>query len=69
MVYYSGWKELVDEWVKTAGNVAVAAVAGTLPDSVSPATADDENELPSPPLDDGAFLATHMTSTDKGFLP
>lgn len=60
----SGWKELVDEWVKTAGNVAVAAIAGTSPDSVSLATADDENGLPSPPLDEGAFLATQTTSIE-----
>lgn len=60
----SGWKELVDEWVKTAGNVAVAAIAGTSPDSVSLATVDDENGLPSPPLDEGAFLATQTTSIE-----
>eukprot|EP01018_Ginkgo_biloba_P028503 Gb_30192 [translate_table: standard] len=60
----SGWKDLVDEWVKTAGNVAAAAIAGTSPDSVSPAVVDDENGLPSPPLDEGAFLATQTTSIE-----
>lgn len=60
----SGWKELVDEWVKTAGTLAVAAIAGTSPDSVSLATADDENGLPSPPLDEGAFLAAHTASIE-----
>jgi hypothetical protein len=38
--------------------------AGTLPDSASPATADDENGLPSPPFDVGAFLATQTTSIE-----
>lgn len=60
----SSWKELADEWMKTAGNVAVAAIAGTSTDSVSPATADDENGLPSPPLEDVAFLATQTTSIE-----
>jgi hypothetical protein len=27
VVYYSGWKELEDEWVKTVVNVVVAAIA------------------------------------------
>jgi hypothetical protein len=54
----SGWKELEDEWVKTVVNVVVAAIACTLPYSASLATTDDENGLPSPPFDVGAFLAT-----------
>lgn len=39
-------------------------VAVTLPDSVSPAIANDENGLPSPPLDEWAFLSTQTTSIE-----
>ena len=39
-------------------------VAGTLPDSVSSATTYDENGLAWIPLDEGAFLATPMASTE-----
>ncbi|URE28405.1 hypothetical protein MUK42_36227 [Musa troglodytarum] len=52
-----GWKVLVDEWVSTA-----AAIAGNSPDSVTPSVIDDEEGLPSPPLDEGALFATHTTS-------
>uniref|UniRef100_A0A0D6R8F8 TFIIS N-terminal domain-containing protein n=1 Tax=Araucaria cunninghamii TaxID=56994 RepID=A0A0D6R8F8_ARACU len=59
-----GWKDLVDEWVKSADNVAAVAMGGTSSDSVSPATVDDESGLPSPPLEEGAFLATQTTSVE-----
>ncbi|CAL9775649.1 unnamed protein product [Musa acuminata subsp. burmannicoides] len=52
-----GWKVLVDEWVSAA-----AAVAGNSPDSVTPSVIDDEEGLPSPPLDEGALFATQTTS-------
>eukprot|EP01018_Ginkgo_biloba_P034700 Gb_25854 [translate_table: standard] len=60
----SGWKDLVDVWVKTAGDVAAAAIVGTSPDSVSPEAIEDENGLPSPPLDEGAFFTTQTTSIE-----
>lgn len=60
----SGWKELVDIWMKTAGSLAAAAL-GASPDSVCPEDIkDDENGLPSPPLDEGAFLTTQTASIE-----
>ncbi|GLT27998.1 hypothetical protein SLA2020_029590 [Shorea laevis] len=57
------WKELVDEWV----NAAKAIAEGT-PESVNPSVVDEEEEeeegLPSPPLDEGAFFATQPTSIE-----
>ncbi|WOK95949.1 putative mediator of RNA polymerase II transcription subunit 26b [Canna indica] len=47
-----GWKVLVDEWVS-----ATAAIADNSPDSVNPLM-EDEDGLPSPPLDEGALFAT-----------
>ncbi|OVA06215.1 Transcription elongation factor [Macleaya cordata] len=50
-----GWKILVDEWVCTTA--AFKDSEGS-PDSVKPSEVDEEEEgLPSPPLDEGAFLA------------
>ncbi|KAL7197717.1 hypothetical protein ACSBR2_020274 [Camellia fascicularis] len=48
------WKDMVDAWV-----IATAAIAGAegTPESVNPSVVDEEEEgLPSPPLDEGAFL-------------
>ncbi|KAF5737624.1 hypothetical protein HS088_TW13G00511 [Tripterygium wilfordii] len=56
------WKELVDEWVN-----ATKAVAGEeegTPVSVNPSVLDEEEGLPSPPLDDGVFFATQPTSME-----
>lgn len=52
------WKDMVDEWVN-----ATAAIGGTegTPESVNPSVVDDEEGLPSPPLDEGAFFATNTT--------
>ncbi|MBA0591380.1 hypothetical protein Gorai_020058 [Gossypium raimondii] len=51
-----GWKELVDEWVS-----ATKAVAGVTPESMNPSVdeeVDEEEEgLPSPPLDMDALFA------------
>ncbi|XP_008798351.1 probable mediator of RNA polymerase II transcription subunit 26b isoform X1 [Phoenix dactylifera] len=53
-----GWKVLVDEWVS-----ATAAIADNSPASVNPSVVDEEEEgLPSPPLDEGALWATQTTS-------
>ncbi|KAL6609970.1 hypothetical protein ACP70R_039939 [Stipagrostis hirtigluma subsp. patula] len=56
-----GWKVLVDEWVSTTN----AALADNSPGSSNPSVVDEEEEeegLPSPPLDEGAFFATQTTS-------
>ncbi|CAK9191040.1 unnamed protein product [Sphagnum troendelagicum] len=52
----NGWKDMVNDWVKSAGDVAAAAA---LAGSSSGSTQDDhgENGLPSPPLEPGALLA------------
>ncbi|KAG0572161.1 hypothetical protein KC19_VG073300 [Ceratodon purpureus] len=49
-----GWKDLVDEWVKSAGDVAAAAMA---------VSDNGEEGLPSPPLDPGALLASTRTNS------
>ncbi|KAE8658815.1 hypothetical protein F3Y22_tig00116968pilonHSYRG00015 [Hibiscus syriacus] len=64
-----GWKELVDEWVS-----ATKAVAGVTPESMNPSVGkeeevqdyeDEEEEgLPSPPLDVGALFVTQPTSME-----
>ncbi|XP_044506672.1 probable mediator of RNA polymerase II transcription subunit 26b isoform X2 [Mangifera indica] len=50
-ILIDGWKDLVDEWVS-----ATKAVAEGTPDSVDPSVLDEEEGLPSPPLDDLAFF-------------
>ncbi|GAB4843959.1 hypothetical protein Ancab_013923 [Ancistrocladus abbreviatus] len=59
-----GWKAIVDEWVKTTEEIA----EGT-PDSVNPSTVDEDEEegLPSPPLDEGAFFATQNIELSQIF--
>ena len=59
----SGWKYLMDVWLKTADDVVVAAI-GTSPNSVSPEAFKDDDCLPSPPLDEGAFLTVQTTSIE-----
>lgn len=59
----SGWKDLMDVWLKTADDVAAAAI-GTSPDSVSPDALKDDDGLPSPPLDEGAFFTAQTTSIE-----
>ncbi|PKA67151.1 putative mediator of RNA polymerase II transcription subunit 26b [Apostasia shenzhenica] len=51
------WKVMVDEWVN-----ATAAITDHSHGSVNPSVVDEEEGLPSPPLDEGAFLATQTTS-------
>ncbi|KAJ8466538.1 hypothetical protein OPV22_029090 [Ensete ventricosum] len=52
-----GWKLLADEWVR-----ATAAIADDRsPESVNPPIEDEEG-LPSPPLDEGALFATQTAS-------
>ncbi|XP_043722697.1 probable mediator of RNA polymerase II transcription subunit 26b [Telopea speciosissima] len=59
-----GWKVMVDEWVNAAAVVAVAGATESSPDSVNPSVVDEEEGLPSPPLDEGAFFATQTTSIE-----
>uniref|UniRef100_A0A803LT33 TFIIS N-terminal domain-containing protein n=1 Tax=Chenopodium quinoa TaxID=63459 RepID=A0A803LT33_CHEQI len=57
-----GWKIIVDEWVKASQELG----EGGTPDSVNPSTVDEEEGLPSPPLEDGVFFSTqHMDFTQN----
>lgn len=56
------WKVMVDEWVHATD--AIAGPAEGTPDSVNPSVVDEEEGLPSPPLDEGAFFATQPTSIE-----
>ncbi|KAK3218077.1 hypothetical protein Dsin_012047 [Dipteronia sinensis] len=61
-----GWKELVDEWVN-ATKVIAGGFVGTegTPDSVNPSVVDDEEEgLPSPPMDEGFIFASETTGIE-----
>ncbi|CAL9100080.1 unnamed protein product [Musa acuminata var. zebrina] len=51
-----GWKVLAEEWVR-----ATAAIADNSPDSINPPMEDEEG-LPSPPLDEGFLFASQTTS-------
>ncbi|XP_038904903.1 probable mediator of RNA polymerase II transcription subunit 26b isoform X2 [Benincasa hispida] len=60
------WKEMVDEWVK-----ATAAVQEVTPDSKNKSASvkeednyEEEEGLPSPPLDEAAFFTTQPTSME-----
>ncbi|KAJ1404257.1 Transcription elongation factor, TFIIS/CRSP70, N-terminal, sub-type [Sesbania bispinosa] len=55
------WKGMVDEWVK-----ATTPIAEGTPDSVNPSVVDEEEGLPSPPMDEGALfaIATQTGSMD-----
>ncbi|MED6162090.1 hypothetical protein PIB30_067051 [Stylosanthes scabra] len=57
------WKEMVDEWVNATATTAIAGSEGT-PDSVNPSVVDEEEGLPSPPLDDAAFLLSATGSIE-----
>ncbi|XP_059668296.1 probable mediator of RNA polymerase II transcription subunit 26b isoform X2 [Cornus florida] len=53
------WKDMVDEWVN-----ATTAIAEGTPESVNPSVVDEEEGLPSPPLDEGFFLAGPTTTME-----
>lgn len=57
------WKEMVDEWVKATTTTAIAGSEGT-PDSVNPSVVDEEEGLPSPPMDEGAFFVAPTGSIE-----
>ncbi|XP_027330855.1 probable mediator of RNA polymerase II transcription subunit 26b [Abrus precatorius] len=56
-----GWKEMVDAWVKATP--PITGSEGT-PDSVNPSVVDDEEGLPSPPMDEGALFAAPTGSME-----
>ncbi|KAL6997706.1 hypothetical protein U1Q18_007832 [Sarracenia purpurea var. burkii] len=58
------WKDMVDEWVNTTANIGGAE--GT-PESVNPSVVDEEEGLPSPPLDEGAFFAAPTMELSQFF--
>ncbi|KAG5055008.1 hypothetical protein GLYMA_03G124700v4 [Glycine max] len=62
----NGWKEMVDEWVKATTTTAITGSEEGTPDSVNPSVVDDDEEegLPSPPLDEGAFFVTQAGSME-----
>ncbi|CAL0323524.1 unnamed protein product [Lupinus luteus] len=61
----SDWKEMVDEWVKVTTAAAAIAVSEGTPDSVNPSVVEDDEEgLPSPPMDEGAFFVTQAGSIE-----
>ncbi|XP_059295854.1 probable mediator of RNA polymerase II transcription subunit 26b [Lycium ferocissimum] len=54
------WKVMVHEWVK-----AIAAFQESTPESMKASVVDEEEEgLPSPPLEDLAFISTQTTSIE-----
>ncbi|KAL9232628.1 hypothetical protein vseg_007716 [Gypsophila vaccaria] len=57
-----GWKVIVDEWVKSTQELA-----GGTPDSINPSTVDEEEGLPSPPMDDGVFFSTQVMDFNQFF--
>ncbi|KAK3006584.1 hypothetical protein RJ639_016901 [Escallonia herrerae] len=59
-----GWMAMVDEWYSTK-----PVVAGTesTPESVNPSVLDEEEGLPSPPLEDLAFFATSTMELSQFF--
>ncbi|KAJ9180957.1 hypothetical protein P3X46_009138 [Hevea brasiliensis] len=56
-----GWKVLVDEWY--SATKAFGGDEGT-PESMNPSVVDEEEGLPSPPLDEGAFFAPQTTGIE-----
>ncbi|KMT15216.1 hypothetical protein BVRB_3g063270 [Beta vulgaris subsp. vulgaris] len=58
-----GWKIIVDEWVKATQELA----EGGTPDSVNPSTVDEEEGLPSPPMDEGVFFSTQTMDFTQFF--
>ncbi|XP_078173333.1 transcription elongation factor (TFIIS) family protein [Carex rostrata] len=56
-ILIEGWKELVDEWV---GSTALVPEKQEQNEYNTPE--EEEEGLPSPPLDEGAFLATQTTA-------
>ncbi|KAF4402578.1 probable mediator of RNA polymerase II transcription subunit 26b [Cannabis sativa] len=65
------WKGMVDEWVSAAAAITNQNCTEGTPDSVNPSVVDDEEEegLPSPPLDVGFFFAAQPSAMElSGFF-
>ncbi|KAK9664447.1 hypothetical protein RND81_14G042600 [Saponaria officinalis] len=57
------WKSIVDQWVKSTQELA----EGGTPDSINPSTVDEEEGLPSPPMDEGVFFSTQTMDFNQFF--
>ncbi|XP_071686462.1 probable mediator of RNA polymerase II transcription subunit 26b isoform X2 [Rutidosis leptorrhynchoides] len=55
------WKDMVDEWVDATNK---ATISENTPESINPSVLDEEEGLPSPPLEDLAFLDPHSMSLE-----
>ncbi|KAI7734850.1 hypothetical protein M8C21_025478 [Ambrosia artemisiifolia] len=55
------WKDMVAEWVSATEKMTVSE---NTPESMNPSVLDEEEGLPSPPLDDIAFLNPHSISLE-----
>ncbi|KVI03400.1 Transcription elongation factor, TFIIS/CRSP70, N-terminal, sub-type [Cynara cardunculus var. scolymus] len=55
------WKGMVDEWVNATTKIAAS---DDTPESINPSVLDEEDGLPSPPLDDLSFLNPHSMSLE-----
>ncbi|KAK4285172.1 hypothetical protein QN277_001906 [Acacia crassicarpa] len=56
-----GWKAMVDEWIKSTE----AIEAKGAPDSINASVINEEEELPSPPLDEVAMRQSKPVCTDS----
>ncbi|CAN0890632.1 Probable mediator of RNA polymerase II transcription subunit 26b [Linum grandiflorum] len=56
------WKDLVDEWFNASKTLT--SRNESTPDSGNPSVLDEEEGLPSPPMDEGIFFATQATGME-----
>ncbi|KAI9074239.1 hypothetical protein K1719_043804 [Acacia pycnantha] len=56
-----GWKEIVDEWIKSTEAIEAKGTQ----DSVNPSVVNEEEGLPSPPLDEAAMRQSKPVYTDS----
>lgn len=63
----SEWKDTADLWYKSVEDVTAAARAGAIPAAGSPLD-EEEDGLPSPPMDEGALLAGRTASIEMSQL-
>lgn len=62
----SEWRDIAEQWYRSVEDATAAATAGKLA-SNSPANG-EEHGLPSPPMDEGAFLAARTASLEMSQL-
>ncbi|KAI7734843.1 hypothetical protein M8C21_025471, partial [Ambrosia artemisiifolia] len=60
-IKFKVWKDMVAEWVSATEKMTVSE---NTPESMNPSVLDEEEGLPSPPLDDIAFLNPHSISLE-----